>query len=30
MAYVTDWRVLLAFLIVVLAIAIMLYHSEKR
>jgi hypothetical protein len=30
MAYLTDWRILLAFLLLVLAIAIMVYRSEKR
>jgi hypothetical protein len=30
MAYLTDWRILLAFLLLVLAIAIMVHRSEKR
>jgi hypothetical protein len=29
MAFLTDWRILLAFLVLVLAIAIMLYRSER-
>jgi len=30
MVYLTDWRILLAFLFVVLAIAAMFHYSEKR
>jgi hypothetical protein len=30
MAYLTDWRILLAFLLLVIGIATMLYSSEKR
>jgi hypothetical protein len=30
MAYLTDWPILLAFLLLVIGIATMLYCSEKR
>jgi len=29
MVYLTDWRILLSFLFLVLAIAIMFHYSEK-
>jgi len=29
MVYLTDWRILLAFLLLVVAIASMIYRSEK-
>ena len=30
MVYLTDWRTLLAFLLLVLAIATMFYRTEKK
>jgi hypothetical protein len=30
MDYLTDWRILLAFVLLVLAIATMFYRREKR
>jgi hypothetical protein len=30
MAYLTDWRILLAFLLLVIGIAAMLHYAERK